>query len=494
MKKRHNVPKPRSTKKELQRQSSVLTPVIIALALTLVVLMASDSEEPDIMLPEVLQKQKEELINVPVEQAQLEVDKIVAAKAGTSSFGNIVPEAAGAQTAEFQLEDPFLPNLHNSSSLVQHIWYRGQRFDGTTQPKARNTTLPLAIDAISVASDSALVTLEGQVSSWGSHHSIRYFFGATEQDDANPNCSNEIDIEDMKKMSEYCSGKAWKRGNVKVKYLRNRYARGDFMVRFRKTSGWMCAQQRVSFAMGKLGRFYRNELEMNPKFKLPDFLMLHDDDTYYNMVKIYPFLAAKTPTQATAEAGCLVRMPTAEIAFDYPYGGFGMMVSQAALARWIRPVDCEAPTPVEDGEWVAGVCEQLKENLIGEAFSWKNGMSISDLMAAHAASFPYAHYDKWRQPGYCIHGDWALGYYFNYYKLSMQSTTYDKGHEFTRIEQTLGYHYDKPQGNCKHESQPLCTGDAHICHRLHGVSMSFVSRLAKQAAPEQFRKVVKKHL
>jgi hypothetical protein len=481
--------------KELKRQRNVLTPVIIALAITLLLLLSSESEDSIIMLPEVQQHQKENLINVPREQAQLEVDKIVYEKAAITLVANGNSGAAATdQGTQFQLEDPFTPSLHNSASLVQHIWYRGDHFDGKTRPKPLNTTFPLAIDAISVASEAALVTLEGQVSSWGSHHSIRYFFGATEKDDADPNCANEINIEDMKKISEYCSGRAWKRGSTKVKFLRNRFARGDFMVRFRKTPGWMCAQQRISFAMGKLGRFYRNEMQHDPNFKLPDFLLLHDDDTYYNMVRMYRFLEERNPSQPSADAGCLVRMPVSEIAFDYPYGGFGMMVSRASIARWIRPVDCEAPTPVDDGEWVQHVCEQLKENLIGEAFSWKNGMSITDLMQAHAESFPYSNYQKWRQPGYCIHGDWALGYYFNYYALSAQSTSFPKGNEFTRIDQTLGYHYDKLLGNCQHEGQPQCASDSHVCHRLHGVSMSFVARLAKQEAPEQFRKAVKKQL
>lgn len=61
--------------------------------------------------------------------------------------------------------------------------------------------------------------------------------------------------------------------------------------------------------------------------------MIHDDDTYYNMIQMYPFLEQKDPSRATADAGCLVRMPTSEIAFDYPNGGFGLILSKASLEK-----------------------------------------------------------------------------------------------------------------------------------------------------------------
>ncbi|KAI2502835.1 hypothetical protein MHU86_11659 [Fragilaria crotonensis] len=157
------------------------------------------------------------------------------------------------------------------------------------------------------------------------------------------------------------------------------------MVRFRKTR-WMCALTRFAH-VGKVGRFYRQELaQQGSTFTLPDFLLVQDDDTYYNMIKMYPYLEQKDPLRATADAGCLVRMPIAEIAFDYPYGGFGLILSKASLEKWIRPVDCDHPR--KDDVWETKVCMQLKENLIGEGFAWKNGMSITDLMAAHAAMFP----------------------------------------------------------------------------------------------------------
>lgn len=488
MRRRINPAKPQESRvlnKELKRQGGVLTPLIIALAFTFILLLSTESEQPDVALPDIQRKHKEELIQVPKEQAQLEVDRIVAEKAKPVDHATLQYLLPG--------DGPMNPNLHDSNSLMQHIWYRGQKIDGKTRPRFLNTTLPLAIDTISVATESSLVTLEGQVKTWGSHHSIRYFFGATELDDADPTCSTNITIDDMQKISEYCSGKAWRRADRRVKFLRNRFVRGDFMVRFRKTPGWMCALTRFAHAVGKVGRFYRQELaQQGSTFTLPDFLLVQDDDTYYNMIKMYPYLEQKDPLRATADAGCLVRMPIAEIAFDYPYGGFGLILSKASLEKWIRPVDCDHPR--KDDVWETKVCMQLKENLIGEGFAWKNGMSITDLMAAHAAIFPFANYKRWKNPGYCIHGDWALGYFINYYGISEQSSSFYKSNEFTRIEQTLGYQYSKPEGNCKNEGQALCTAESHVCHRLHAVSMSFVARFGKQDFPHLFRTVAKKNV
>jgi hypothetical protein len=466
----------------VQKQRNVLTPVIIALVITLVLLVTTETSDDSLSDKSDLRRdQKDQLIDVPKEQASLEADILRSAAKN---------EVSKPDVKEFKMEDPFDPARHDSTSLVEHVWYRGEKV-GKTRPEPVNTTFPLVIDTISVAAEQSFVTLQGQVTAWGSHHSVRYFFGATERDDDDPGCATKITIDDMKGISDYCSGKAWKRANRTIKFLRNRFARGDFMVRFRKTPGWMCAQKRFSFAVAKVMRFYRRELATDRSFKLPDYLLLQDDDTFYNMVNVHKFLETKDPSVSTADAGCLVRMPIAEIAFDYPYGGFGMFMSRAAIERWMRPIDCGSSVDKQD-PWVSHVCGHLQTNLIGEAFAWKDGMSISDLMEAQASHYPYPKYHSWRQPGYCIHGDWALGYYVNYYGVTEISKSFQHANNYTRIEQTLGYHYDKQEGNCKHEGQAECTPEAHVCHRLHGVSMSFVARRVKQEFPHHFREVVKK--
>ena len=74
----------------------------------------------------------------------------------------------------------------------------------------------------------------------------------------------------------------------------------------KKGAGWMCAQQRFAVAWETIGRFYRKQLEVE-NWALPDFLLLQDDDSYYNMVRIEDFLRDKDPSIPLAEAPCLIR-------------------------------------------------------------------------------------------------------------------------------------------------------------------------------------------
>jgi hypothetical protein len=470
---------------ETKQQRSFLPRLMILLTFILVILIWTDTESSG--NESSLIHSKEDVTQTPKDETMLEI------KHQTNDTNHFNRKSPKISPFSLLSDGPFDPSRHDFTSLLRHIWYRGEKFDGKTQPTLINTTLSLSIDSLSISSETSFVTLQGQVQSWGSHQAIRYFFGATEQDDAQPTCPLELSSDDMKKISEYCSGRAWKHANPKIKFLRNRFARGDYMERFRKTPGWMCAQKRYAHALGKIGRFYRRELEkenlVSSRLLLPDYLLLQDEDTYYNMIQIYNYLEQMEPSKATADAGCLIRLPISEIEFDYPQGGFGFILSRAALERWIRPINCP---PSNDDKWETKVCAQLKENLIGENFVWKNGMSITDLMDAYAGHSPYAKHSGWRPPGYCIHGDWSWGYFINYYDITEKSTSFSRANEHTRIEQTLGYNYRKPERNCKNEGQAKCTMDSHVCHGLHGVSMNFVVRLEKQAFPQNFRTVSKR--
>jgi hypothetical protein len=75
----------------------------------------------------------------------------------------------------------------------------------------------------------------------------------------------------------------------------------------KKGAKWMCAQQRFAVAWETIGRFYRKQLEVE-NWALPDFLLLQDDDSHYNMVRIEDFLRDKDPSIPLAEAPCLIRI------------------------------------------------------------------------------------------------------------------------------------------------------------------------------------------
>jgi hypothetical protein len=103
--------------------------------------------------------------------------------------------------------------------------------------------------------------------------------------------------------------------------------------------------------LGKVGRFYQRELAkakdagFNSQGVLPDFLLIQDDDTYFNMNMLQRDLFSQVnPSTPFASTGCLVHMPITTINFSFPYGGYGTILSQGAILRMIRPIYCNFTT------------------------------------------------------------------------------------------------------------------------------------------------------
>ena len=69
------------------------------------------------------------------------------------------------------------------------------------------------IDIISTGSKTNLLLLEGQASALSMHPSVRYFFGLTEDDDADPTCAERLTYETMTQISEHCVSKQIRRRN-----------------------------------------------------------------------------------------------------------------------------------------------------------------------------------------------------------------------------------------------------------------------------------------
>jgi hypothetical protein len=157
----------------------------------------------------------------------------------------------------------------------------------------------------------------------------------------------------------------------------------------------------------------------------------------------------------------------------------------------IRPIYCngttvETPDPKssqsigwwdykDDPVFVNNACIRLEKNTFGEQSAFRNGMSVSDLMRAHAAANPFRDYQTWTStPGYCFHGDWLLGYYINYYNLgSSPNDGPERDLPYFNIDKSLGYGYGGKQqtGNCEYENEN-CPPTAHVCHRQNPEAMA----------------------
>jgi hypothetical protein len=346
---------------------------------------------------------------------------------------------------------------HDKSSLTSYMWLKGEIFNPQLEERPLERA-PLVVDAISIGSQFNVAQMEGQAKSWGSHWSMRYLFGTTEEDDADPYCNFNLTDQQFSDILLHCKKKVNYRRN-RLKAIRSNFPSPKWIELRNKTKGWLCAQPRFAHAIGKVGRFYRREV---PK-SLPDFFFIQDDDTWFGMTKLLEFLSTRNHTRPFTTAGCVVRLPFHIVNFTFPFGGFGTMMNRLSLERLIKPIYCNEAS---SDQHTALVCLRLKENLVGERMAFEDGMSVSDLMDRHATMHPYVYYKKWGDPGYCMLGDWVIGYYFNYYGIgSRQMAPLD----YVHMDQSLGYIYKMPgTGACLSHNVQHCRNskDQHVCHRM----------------------------
>jgi len=344
-----------------------------------------------------------------------------------------------------------------------------------------------SFDVLSIGSVTQIDLLHAQSNTWASHPSVRNFYGATESDDPDPSCHQRLTPDEVYDRSKHCRNKnAYKVRNNLVSGFGSHYALPQWLKKKANPVGWMCAQRRPPFALGKLLRFYREATKIYGYDALPSYLILTDDDTYVDLEilekKVIMDIAAANASNPSLMvipsydtpvvfAGCLVRMPNEQVNFTFPFGGFGQFFSKGALQRMIQPLYCNN-TALAGFEEEA--CERINDSnatTIGETSMFKHGMSISDLMEVYAAS-----------DNFCAHSDWLTGYFVNFYNISrhavddgvwfnqekrMDNVKEARFHSFDRSEI-----YRKGEGHCKANLISHCTKQSMICHRLSANDMS----------------------
>lgn len=420
--------------------------------------------------------------------------------AGASNVA-AVAVASGAQ--------PIPRGSGSSSDAFSFTWMNGQPIDGDDVAErapsgavaaARSSGDDRVVDVLSIGSRNREELLRTQVSTWASHPSVRYFFGATEDDDAHPDCSSRLTKDAMVQFSANCRGPQTKR-KYSHSILKNaivEYAKGKYLES--KSPGWLCAQKRPLHSIGKLIRTYRRS-----GVELPDWLLLVDDDTYYNMDHFQTLVKSwgEESSFPRVEAGCLVQHGVyRETNFSFPFGGFGLYLSRGSVENLMRPIRC-GDNATRTDEFARHACEQVRSNLFGEASSFRDGMSVSDLMHAHASREAFYDADAMtaRFP-FCFHSDWGVGHYVNHYRVSSHVTN------FTQSDPQVMVHYkslfsapryrDKPEHtkvfptyrigwtlglifgnrphleqNCGHDNG-RCAKQFPVCHRLSAKQMEDV--------------------
>lgn len=268
----------------------------------------------------------------------------------------------------------------------------------------------ISVDILSVATINRTELLDAQKRTFVTHPSVRNFFNATELDDYDPTCYRDLTWEHVRLVSTFCRNRP-KGISYEYRFMRGMYARTPFLARKPNPAGWLCAIQRPYAGLRKAYLHYQQNRQL-----LPDYFIILDDDTYYNMEifqKNHETLNSSVPTVV---AGCLVRQPVMQINFTFPFGGYGAVFSKGSLDYLFQPIMCmngivggdNFPSMVNHPNHEA-ICNQLSKDLFGELKYFQNGMSLLDLIYKFVNTERYRDVATWTT-GFCMHSDWVMGY------------------------------------------------------------------------------------
>jgi hypothetical protein len=251
----------------------------------------------------------------------------------------------------------------------------------------------IVVDILSIGSKSRMEYLESQQKTFASHSTVRNFFYATEQVDADQECSSKFTNLQFLRISNFCHKKQWRTNQMLMEDLKPIFSNPDI-----HSTGWLCAQKRPVHGLFKLQQHYRETGQ-----SLPDYLIIIDDDSFYNMDLFEQnFQGGKYSMEPRAVAGCRIipRLKVSQSSFSFPYGGFGLTLSRGFLEALLKPLDCSTDRKM---------CFRLAQNQIGEYAHFQKGMSVMDVIQEYAATTKFTESTKWTH-GYCMHSDVMTGY------------------------------------------------------------------------------------
>lgn len=248
----------------------------------------------------------------------------------------------------------------------------------------------IVFDVLSISSKHQLDLLKYQKKVFETQAEVRNFFYVTEDDDTDPKCYEKLTWNDVKNISDYCKRRKHLPMTSFEKTLRTNFARIEWLEKKKNPTGWMCAQKRPIVGLKKVFESYKKSLE-----RLPDYLIIVDDDTYMDLQAIKSELRAVDNNNSRYLAGCLTRLPIHQINFTFPYGGFGSFLSKTSMERFLERVNCRKGKS-------SPICKRIDENIVRERQYFKNNMSIFDLMFEFVKSEEYSNIRSWRR-GFCMH-------------------------------------------------------------------------------------------
>lgn len=145
------------------------------------------------------------------------------------------------------------------------------------------------------------------------------------------------------------------------------------------------------------------------------------------------------------------------VPFRISYGGFGTILTKAALDNLSKPIHCPADKHV---------CNKIHQDLVGESFLFKNGMSILELFYKYSAL-----------EDFCMHADWVLSYVIEHFLPQNADSS-------KRLVGIKSYPYC---GNYTLSgSVRSCTVQSSSCHNLTTSDMKALALEAYASHPESY--------
>jgi len=276
---------------------------------------------------------------------------------------------------------------------------RGHDYHNTKNPN-------LTVDIISIGSRQRHELLDVQRMTFATHRTVRNFFAITEDDDDDPECASYLTQQSNATSSirEMCGSAVFHKNRPMMRdRVRNFVFRSEYLDQKPKEqlAGWMCAQKRPVMGLLKAMVQYRGRQRSQ---EFPDFLIILDDDTYYNMDIFANVFAQKDPKKTAMTAGCIFTSP-----IRYPQGGIGSIWTKGLLNAITKPIDCN---PAKRKKSLQSICNYIQENNFGERRLFQDSMSLLDIVGAYTKQQSFTDYQNWtpEKGGYCLHSDLLWGW------------------------------------------------------------------------------------
>jgi len=363
--------------------------------------------------------------------------------------------------------------------VYQVLYLSSTLSPGDYEPWEFSMPSTFSVDILSVASINRTGLLEFQRQTLTKHESVRNFFNATEVDDYDPECYKNLTWDKIVAVSTFCRKRRASMNISRELYvLKGLYARMQWLAKKPNPAGWMCAIQRPYAGLRKAYHHYKATRQ-----ELPDFFIIFDDDSYYNMDVFRENHQDLNSSELNVFAGCLVRQPLHQLNFTFAFGGFGVVLSKGTLDYLFTPIICpkietknqRMPTIANHPNSEA-ICDQMERDLVKELQYFEQGDSLLDLILKYVNTERYRDVYSWKT-GFCMHSDWVMGYFIQYYNASQhvadpffanvpQARIESYKHKVFhggQIELIDSEIYAFPKGLCKNEIH--CQPGAAICHK-----------------------------